>query len=69
MSVVLAKNWWSLVIRGSAAILLGVITVVWPGLRLGRLVLVFFGYALVDGLVSLAGAVRAAEEHERWGSL
>jgi uncharacterized membrane protein HdeD (DUF308 family) len=69
MTVILAKNWWSLVIRGVAAILLGVITFIWPGITLGALVLLFGFYALIDGLVSLAGAVRAAGAHERWGAL
>jgi uncharacterized membrane protein HdeD (DUF308 family) len=43
--------------------------VLWREISLGTLVLIFFGYALLDGLVALAGAVRAAEQHERWGSL
>jgi uncharacterized membrane protein HdeD (DUF308 family) len=67
--ILLAKNWWSLVIRGIVAILLGVITFVWPGITLGALVLLFGAYALIDGVVSLAGAVRAAQAHERWGAL
>ena len=29
----------------------------------------FAGYALVDGGMSIAGAVRAAGSHEKWGSL
>lgn len=69
MSVVLARNWWSLIIRGLAAILLGVITVFSPGITLGALVLVFGIYALIDGLVSIAGAVKAIQKHERWGTL
>jgi uncharacterized membrane protein HdeD (DUF308 family) len=32
-------------------------------------VFLFAGYALVDGVVSIAGAVRAANAHERWGAL
>lgn len=69
MSVTLAKNWWSLVIRGLTAIVIGVITVLWSDITTGQLVLVFFAYAMIDGLVGIAGAVRAAEQHERWGSL
>jgi uncharacterized membrane protein HdeD (DUF308 family) len=69
MRVVLAKNWWSLVIRGLLAISLGLITVVGPGVKLGTLVLLFGFYALIDGLVSFAGVMRAAEVHERWASL
>jgi uncharacterized membrane protein HdeD (DUF308 family) len=29
----------------------------------------FGGYALLDGALSLAGALRAAQAHERWGAL
>jgi len=69
MKVVLARNWWLLVIRGVIGILLGVVTFIWPGITLGALVLLFGFYALIDGLLSLAGAVRAASTHERWGAL
>ena len=69
MPVVLAKNWWSLVIRGIIAIVLGVIALAWPGITLAALVLLFGAYALLDGVVSLIGAVRAIERHQRWGAL
>ena len=29
----------------------------------------FFGFALLDGVVGFAGALRAAEAHERWAPL
>jgi uncharacterized membrane protein HdeD (DUF308 family) len=69
MPVVLVKNWWALVLRGAVAISLGVVTFVWPGITLGTLVILFGIYALIDGLLSLAGVVRAAESHERKGIL
>ncbi len=67
--IILAKNWWSLLIRGTAAIVLGAVAVVWRDISLGNLILVFFGFALLDGIVALAGAVRAAEARERWAPL
>jgi uncharacterized membrane protein HdeD (DUF308 family) len=66
MSILLAKNWWSLVIRGLAAILLGLATILWPAISLAVLVQIFFTYTLFDGLIGIAGAVRAAEAHEHW---
>jgi uncharacterized membrane protein HdeD (DUF308 family) len=69
MNAVLAKNWWSLVIRGIVAILMGVAAFVWPGVTLAALVLLFGAYALLDGIVSMIGAVRAVEAHQRWGAL
>jgi len=69
MEVALARNWWSLVIRGLVAIALGIVTFAWPGITLAALVLVFGAYALLDGVVSIVGAWKAARAHERWGAL
>jgi uncharacterized membrane protein HdeD (DUF308 family) len=69
MRIVLARNWWSLVLRGVLGILVGILTFVWPGITLTALVFLFGAYALVDGVVSIAGVIRAAESHERWGAL
>src|SRR5215510_11655212 len=65
----LAKNWWVLVIRGLIAILLAGLAFAWPGITLTALVFLFGGYALVDGIVSVVAAVRAANRHEQWGWL
>ena len=69
MSVILAKNWWSLLLRGLAAITLGLIAVAWHGITVGQLAMIFGAYAVFDGLVGLAGALRAAEAHQRWITL
>lgn len=63
-----ARNCWSLVIRGFLGILVGILAFVWPGITLAALVFLFAGYALVDGAMSITGAVRAAAAHERWGT-
>lgn len=69
MTFALARNWWSLVIRGLLGIGVGMLTIAWPGITLAALVFVFAAYALVDGVVAIAGAARAAAAHERWGAL
>src|ERR1700730_5399639 len=69
MRIVLAHNWWSLVLRGVIAILLGLVTFAWPGITLGGLVLLFGAYALVGGIISIIVAVRASGANERWGAL
>jgi uncharacterized membrane protein HdeD (DUF308 family) len=69
MRFALARNWWSLVIRGFLGIAIGIVTFVWPGITLAALVFLFAGYAFVDGVMSLAGAMRAVAAHERWGAL
>jgi uncharacterized membrane protein HdeD (DUF308 family) len=69
MVIALVNNWWSPVIRGLVAILLGIIALAWPGITLGALVLLFGGYAFIDGIFSMVGAWRAVKSHERWGAL
>jgi uncharacterized membrane protein HdeD (DUF308 family) len=69
MRFALAKNWWSLVIRGFLGIAVGILTFLWPGITLLALVFLFAGYALVDGVVSLTGAMHAVAAHDRWGAL
>lgn len=69
MTIALATNWWSLVIRGVAAMLFGILTIAWPGITLTALVFLFAGYALIDGIVNIAGMVKAVQRHDRWGVL
>jgi uncharacterized membrane protein HdeD (DUF308 family) len=69
MTPLLAVNWWSLVIRGVVAIIMGLIAFVFPGITIGALVILFGAYALIDGVMSIVGAVRASRAHERWGWL
>jgi uncharacterized membrane protein HdeD (DUF308 family) len=69
MSVLIAKNWWSLVSRGVAAMVLGLLVLVRSGVTTGELQLFFGFYAIIDGLIALVGGVRAAEDRERWPSL
>jgi uncharacterized membrane protein HdeD (DUF308 family) len=69
MKSAITKNWWSLVIRGLFGITLGIITFLWPAITLTGLVFLFGGFALLDGIMSIAGAVSAVQRHERWGAL
>jgi len=69
MQLTLAKNWWSLVLRGLLGVVLGIVTFMWPRITLTALVFLFAGYALLNGALSLAGALRAAEAGDRWGAL
>jgi len=66
---VLARNWWALALRGLAAMLFGLVTLVAPHLTLAVLIALFGAYALLDGVFGIVAAVRAAERHARWGAL
>lgn len=62
----LTRNWWALVVRGVLAILFGVAALSWPGMTLVTLTMLFGGFALLFGIVTLALAVgnwNAREDH------
>lgn len=61
----LAYNWWTLVLRGLAAIIFGVLAYVWPDITFTVLVLLFGAYALWDGVFALISAFRT-EGDRRW---
>jgi uncharacterized membrane protein HdeD (DUF308 family) len=69
MRVVLAKNWWSLVLRAMIAISIGIVSFLLPWITVTALVFLFGGYALIDCASSLACALRAAEPRARWRAL
>lgn len=53
----ITARWWVLLLRGIAAIVIGVIAFVWPAVTLLALVFLFAAYALADGVLSLTMAV------------
>jgi uncharacterized membrane protein HdeD (DUF308 family) len=65
MLLVYSRNWWTLAIRGVAAIIFGLFAFVWPGITLLVLVFLFGAYAFVDGVFAIVAGIRA-REHQRW---
>ena len=68
-TMVLARNWGAIAVRGIAAILFGLLTFVLPGVTLAALVLLFGAYALVDGIFSVVAAVRRRAGDPPWWAL
>lgn len=67
MLMTLVQNWWLMAIRGGLAMLLGLTILVWPGVALGWLVILFGSYALLDGACALLSVVKAAHRRpEAW---
>jgi uncharacterized membrane protein HdeD (DUF308 family) len=54
-------------LRGVLAVLFGVISLVWPGITVWALVVVFAAYAIVDGAVTAAQSVRDRATLQGWG--
>jgi uncharacterized membrane protein HdeD (DUF308 family) len=69
MPLLLAEHWWSPVLRGLVAIVVGVIALALPGITLGALVILFGAYALFDGIAAFIAAFRSSRAQERWGVL
>jgi len=69
VAVVLVRNGWALALRGGLAVLFGLVAFVMPGLTVALLIALFGAYALIDGVLALVAGVKAAEHHERFGSL
>ncbi|KAA2261648.1 HdeD family acid-resistance protein [Solihabitans fulvus] len=68
MLELLARRWWLFVLRGVLAALFGVLSLVWPGITLLALVILWGMYALFDGVgaVTVAVADRRSPASERW---
>ena len=57
----LARNWGWIMLRGVAAVIFGVLALVWPGVTLVILTLFFGAYALTDGVFALIVAYKKRE--------
>lgn len=53
----LARRWWMLAVRGAVAVVFGILALIWPGLTILALIVLFGVYALVDGLFNLGAAI------------
>jgi uncharacterized membrane protein HdeD (DUF308 family) len=56
----LMRNWWMMGIRGVVALAFGGAVLAWPRTDFGAVVFLFGCYALIDGIVTLAAALRVA---------
>jgi uncharacterized membrane protein HdeD (DUF308 family) len=65
----LARNWWLIALRGALGVAFGLIALIMPVATILALVLLFSAYMLVDGVLAIYAAVRAARQRESWGLL
>jgi uncharacterized membrane protein HdeD (DUF308 family) len=57
MLATLTRHWWAVALRGVAAVLFGLMALIWPGITLMVLVALFGAYVLVDGVMAVATAI------------
>ena len=66
MLEILSRNWWIVLIRGIAGVLFGISALMWPGITLAALVLLFGVYAFVDGAFAIGSAFSKRARSDRW---
>jgi uncharacterized membrane protein HdeD (DUF308 family) len=54
----LSRNWGLIAVRGVVALIFGIVALLWPGITLLALVLLFAAYAFVDGIFAIASGLR-----------
>jgi uncharacterized membrane protein HdeD (DUF308 family) len=68
-SKLVSRIWWTLALSGVLAVIFGLVALFRPGKTLLGLVYVYGAFAVLTGLVQIVAAVRAGEDHRRWGWL
>ena len=64
---VLRRNWWAIALRGTVALLFGILIFVYPAREVVIVLVLLFGaYAAIDGIFAVLSALLAAQAHERW---
>lgn len=63
---VLARHWWAVGLRGLAAVIFGILTLVVPHITLFVLIIFFGAYALVNGAFAIFVAIRGRETMRNW---
>src|SRR2546421_2183752 len=66
MDQLLLRSWWMLALRGAAALLFGILALIWPGMTLLVLVALFAAYALISGGASVAAAIKHRKSDKGW---
>lgn len=63
-----AGPWWSILTKGIVAIVFGVIAILWPGITLLTLVILFGAFFLIDGIFTIVISTKhhKIQKHWRW---
>src|SRR5262245_31085860 len=69
MLAILARKWWVLLLRGIGFIAAGVIAMMWPGIPLASLVLLFALFSIIDGAASIMLGMRGEPDGTIWWTM
>jgi len=69
MLTTLSRNWGFLALRGLAAIIFGILALVWPSVTVLASVLLFGAFAFVDGVFSVTTAITSRKQNDYWWPL
>lgn len=61
----LNRVWWTVILRGIAALVFGIVVLAWPGLVFATLLVMFGAFCLVDGAFGVWAALSGGSDH-RW---
>src|SRR5260370_20578731 len=65
----MTSKWWTFALQGLAALVFGILTMIWPGTSLRVMIALFGAFAVVTGVLLVAGSFNAARQRLHWGSL
>ena len=63
------NRWWVFLLRGLAAIIFGVLVLIWPRITLLTLITLFGVFVLLDGIFSLAAGIVSIGRNKRWWAM
>lgn len=66
MLTIISRDWWIYVLRGILAIAFGLLAIIWPGLTIGVLVVLFGIYVIFEGFLALSAAFRHRQRPIWW---
>ena len=60
------RSWWTLLIKGIVAIIIGILALTWPGSMMGLAVNLLGLFVLLVGIVATVGALMHRKESDKW---
>ena len=64
--LLLARQWWTFVVRGVLALIFGVVALFVPGIALQAIILLFAVWALTDGVTQLVASWQMRGQRDWW---